>query len=121
MSAPPDAVPHKWYARPVFYVTDIQRAIDFYVGRLGFTKKWHEGDGKGTVCQVDRSECEIILCQDPTRTDRGRVFVELTPAGHAELRQEIEARAIPSKKTWWGYDCIHVNDPDGNELLFPSE
>ena len=116
-----DAIPHKWYARPVFYVTDIRRAIEFYVEKLGFTKKWHEAEGKGTVCQVDRSECEIILCEDSKRTDRGRLFVELTPAGRRELREEIAARDVPTDMTWWGYDCIRDKDPDGNELLFPLE
>ena len=63
---------HRWYSRPVFFVTDINRAIDFYVGRLGFAKKWHEADGTGTVCQVDRSDCEIILCEDAGRKDRAQ-------------------------------------------------
>jgi len=30
-------------------------------------------------------------------------------------------RAIPFKITWWGYDSIQIDDPDGNELLFPIE
>jgi len=39
---------------------------------VGFTKKWHEADGKGTVCQVDRSDCEIILAQERDAvTERG--------------------------------------------------
>ena len=32
---------HRWYARPVFFVTDVQRAARFYVESLGFTKAWH--------------------------------------------------------------------------------
>lgn len=73
-----EVIDHTWYMRPVFFVSDIQRAIAFYVGKLGFTKKWNEGDGTGTVCQVDRGGCEIILCQDAARRDRGRLFLELT-------------------------------------------
>jgi catechol 2,3-dioxygenase-like lactoylglutathione lyase family enzyme len=112
---------HRWYARPVFYVADVKRSLSFYEGVLGFEKAWHEADGKGTVCQVNRSECEIILCQDPNRKDRGRLFVELIPEGIAQLRREIAARSIPSKESWWGYDVIQIDDPDGNELLFPVE
>lgn len=112
---------HKWYARPVFYVADIGRALAFYIDKLGFTRKWHEADGTGTVCQVDRSECEIILCQDATHAERGRLFVELTPAGLQELRAEIAARGVAADQIWWGYDCLRVMDPDGNELLFPME
>jgi catechol 2,3-dioxygenase-like lactoylglutathione lyase family enzyme len=111
----------RWYARPVFYVADLTRSLHFYVDLLGFHKRWHEADGTGTVCQVDRSDCEIILCVDATRRDKARLFVELTPDGMSELRREIEARAIPHRITWWGYDTIQIDDPDGNELLFPIE
>jgi catechol 2,3-dioxygenase-like lactoylglutathione lyase family enzyme len=112
---------HVWYARPVLYVADLDRALHFYVDMLGFWKKWHEGDGAGTVCQVNRSDCEIILCRDPTRTDKARLFIELTAEGLSELRRELVERSVPSKETWWGYDCIQIDDPDGNELLIPTE
>jgi catechol 2,3-dioxygenase-like lactoylglutathione lyase family enzyme len=110
---------HRWYARPVFFVADVNRALRFYVDMLGFEKQWHEGDGAGTVCQVNRGECEIILCEDATRRDRARLFVELTADGLTELRRELVERSVPSKETWWGYDSIQIDDPDGNELLFP--
>jgi catechol 2,3-dioxygenase-like lactoylglutathione lyase family enzyme len=110
---------HRWYARPVFFVADVHRALGFYVGMLGFTKRWHTGDGTGGVCQVNRSDCEIILCEDGTRRDKARLFIELTPAGLDELRRELGERSVPFKETWWGYDSLQVDDPDGNELLFP--
>ena len=110
-----------WYARPVLFVADLHRALRFYVDLLGFRKKWHEGDGAGTVCQVDRGECEIILCEHPTRRDKARLFVELNVSELADLRRELEARSVPSKETWWGYTSIQIDDPDGNELLFPTE
>jgi len=113
-------IDHRWYARPVLFVSDVQRAIRFYVDMLGFTKKWHSGDGAGTVCQVDRGECEIILCEDATHTGRSRLFVELTADGLAALRVELAARGVASTETWWGYDSLLVTDPDGNELLFPT-
>lgn len=116
-----ERIAHRWYARPVFYVSDVQAALRFYVDQLGFQKKWHEADGQGTVCQVDRGECEIILCQDAERRDRGRLFVELTPDGRIELQREIAQRSVPFQKVWWGYDSILIADPDGNELLFPIE
>jgi len=112
---------HQWYARPVFFVSDVQVALRFYLDKLGFEKKWHAGDGKGTVCQVDRGGCEIILCEDHARQDKARLFVELNREGMDELRREIIERALPTQKTWWGYDVIQVFDPDGNELLFPLD
>jgi catechol 2,3-dioxygenase-like lactoylglutathione lyase family enzyme len=110
---------HRWYARPVFFVTDVRRALRFYIDMLGFEKAWHEDDGKGKVCQVNRAGCEIILCEDAKRKDKARLFVELTENGIAELRREIVERSVPSRKSWWGYDVIEIDDPDGNELLFP--
>ncbi|HKP74604.1 MAG TPA: glyoxalase superfamily protein [Longimicrobiaceae bacterium] len=109
----------KWYARPVFFVADIDRALEFYVGMLGFEKRWQGDDG--SVCQVDRGDCEIILCEHDTRRDKGRLFIELNVEGLAELRREIAERSVPCRETWWGYDSIQIDDPDGNELLFPVE
>ena len=110
---------HRWYARPVLFVTDLDRALRFYVDRLGFKRDWHADGGTGTVCQVSRSECEIILCQDATRRDRARLFIELTADGLRELRRELVERSVPHTTTWWGYDTTQVDDPDGNELFFP--
>ena len=112
-------VTHSWYMRPVLFVADVNRAIQFYVRLLGFEKSWHEGDGAGKVCQVKRAECEIILCEDMARTDKARLFVSLTHEGLTELRREMVERSVPNEMFWWGYDVIKVVDPDGNELLFP--
>jgi len=114
-------VPIGWYSRPVFFVADLGRALRFYVEQLGFEKKWHEADGAGTVCQVDRADCEIILCEHATRRDKARLFIELNAAQLAVLRRELAERSVPGKPTWWGYDSIQIDDPDGNELLFPVE
>ena len=111
----------KWYARPVFFVADVDRSLRFYVDQLGFEKHWHSGEGAGSVCQVNRGDCEIILCGHPTRRDKGRLFIELNVDGLAELRREIAERSVPTRETWWGYDSIQIDDPDGNELLFPVE
>jgi catechol 2,3-dioxygenase-like lactoylglutathione lyase family enzyme len=100
-------------------VVDLNRSLRFYVDQLGFEKNWHEGDGAGTVCQVSRSDCEIILCQDPARSDKARLFIELTADGLRDFRRELAERSVTSKATWWGYDTTQVDDPDGNELLFP--
>jgi len=116
-----ERIAHQWYARPVLFVSDLHGALRFYVDKLGFTKKWHAGNGEGTVCQVDCGGCEIILCDDPARHDKSRLFVELNRDGLDELRREISERSVPTEKAWWGYDVIRIVDPDGNELLFPLD
>lgn len=110
-----------WYTRPVLFVADVNRAIRFYVDMLGFWKKWHEGDGKGSVCQVNRGDCEIILCEHATRNDKARLFVELNVDELTTLRRELVERSVPTRATWWGYNSIQIDDPDGNELIFPTE
>ncbi len=114
-----EQAPHKWYTRPVLFVSDITRALHFYIDVLAFKKSWHEADGAGTVCQVNRAGCEIILCEDAGRKGKARLFVELTRQGVAELQREIAQQSIPNQKFWWGSNVIQVEDPDGNELLFP--
>jgi catechol 2,3-dioxygenase-like lactoylglutathione lyase family enzyme len=104
----------------VLFVANVNRALRFYIDMLGFEKRWHEGDGAGGVCQIDREGCEIILCEHDTRRDKARLFVELTVDGLAALRREIVERSVPSEKSWWGFDVIKIIDPDGNELLFPA-
>lgn len=93
-----------WYARPVLFVSDVNRALRFYVDLLGFWKKWHEGDGTGTVCQVNRGDCEIILCEHATRRDKARLFIELNVDELIELRRELAERSVPCTNTWWGYN-----------------
>jgi signal transduction histidine kinase len=48
-----ERIAHRWYARPVLFVSDVQGALRFYIDKLGFEKRWHEADGKGKVCQVN--------------------------------------------------------------------
>lgn len=112
-----EALSHDWYTRPVFFVADLERALGFYVGRLGFEKKWHHKDGDGTVCQVDRSGCEIILSEDTKRAARGRLFLELSREGVDQLLRDTAERSVRTERSWWGYDVLRIEDPDGNELL----
>lgn len=114
---PSEPIAPLWYARPVLFVSDVEGSLRFYIDKLGFQKKWHVDN----VCQVDRGECEIILCEDPARQGKSRLFIELNRAGIDELRREIAERSIPTEKIWWGYDTIRIADPDGNELLFPLD
>lgn len=110
-----------WYTRPVLFVADVNRAVHFYVDVLSFWMKWHEGNGTGTVCQVNRGDCEIILCEDATRRDRARLFVELNVDELKQFRRELVERGVPFREVWWGYNSIQIDDPDGHELLFPIE
>jgi uncharacterized glyoxalase superfamily protein PhnB len=110
-----------WYTRPVLFVADTDRAVDFYVKQLGFTQTWryHEAD-KALVAQVDRKGCELILSsQWPARVGNGLVFISLDIDVLNALRTELEQRGVDVKDGEWGYRLMIVRDLDGNELYFP--
>jgi catechol 2,3-dioxygenase-like lactoylglutathione lyase family enzyme len=117
----PRAPSRRWYARPVLFVSDMERSIEFYVAKIGFAEKWrHDHEGKTLVAQVDRRGCELILAaQEPDRTGRGRMFISLDDAVLDDVRGELERRGVAVEDGWWGYRLMIVRDPDGNELYFP--
>ena len=69
----------RWYARPVLFVSNLERSLAFYVDRLGFKESWrHEDAGDLLVAQVDRRTCELVLfSQEPERTGRGRISLDV--------------------------------------------
>ena len=117
----PRATSPRWYARPVVFVSDVDRSLGFFVGRLGFVERWrYEEGGKRLVAQVDRSGCELILSsQEPDKTGRGRMFISLDVIVLEEVRAELEGKGVAVEDGRWGYRLMIVRDPDGNELFFP--
>ena len=112
---------HKWYARPILYVADLDRALAFYTGKLGFAESWRfEEEGRPRVAQVERLGCELIFsCQEQMKAGPGRIFVSLDPDVLDAVRVEYEARGVAIRDGHWGYATMIVADPDGNELYFP--
>jgi catechol 2,3-dioxygenase-like lactoylglutathione lyase family enzyme len=115
------AMSNQWYSRPVLFVADIERSIDFYVKQLGFTQLWrYEEEGKAWVAQVDRQGCELILSsQWPDKVGKGLMFISLDAGVLDALRAELEGRGVDVKDGQWGYRLMVIKDPDGNELYFP--
>jgi catechol 2,3-dioxygenase-like lactoylglutathione lyase family enzyme len=122
----------EWGARPVLFVADINRTLDFYENRLGFTRGWvHEDEGKALVAQVDRPGCALIFSsQWPNKFGKGLMFVSLNVDAPADLlstkvtkaadrlRAEFVSKGVDVEDGEWGYKLFVVRDPDGNELFF---
>jgi len=110
-----------WYARAILHVADVDRSVDFYTGRLGFSEAWrHADDGRPLVAQVDREGCELILsCQWPDRYGLGLIFISLDSEDFASARAGFERDGVAVKEGHWGYRLMIVEDPDGNQLYFP--
>ena len=108
-----------WFARPVLFVTDVARSIDFYVTQLGFVLSWRYDEDKTYVAQVERSTCALILSsQWPDKVGKGLIFISLDVDVLHALRSELENRGVDVKDGWWGYKLMVIRDPDGNELYF---
>jgi catechol 2,3-dioxygenase-like lactoylglutathione lyase family enzyme len=123
-----------WFARPILNVKDVETSLRFYVNQLGFTNPWRfDEDGRAYVAQVDRQGCALILAKTwPEKIGKGLMFISLNVepetreaavAALDALREELEAKGVPIKEGWWGYQLLVVDDPDGNQLLFnyPNE
>lgn len=115
--AAPDAEEF-WYARPVFFVADCDRALAFYRA-LGFRVAWrHEEEGVLVALQVNRYRAEIILNQNASRAGGGRLFLSLGPGEVARAVDEFVAAGVEVRDGRWGMPVKVVADPDGNDLLF---
>ncbi|HET8698872.1 MAG TPA: VOC family protein [Gammaproteobacteria bacterium] len=111
-----------FYARTVFFVSDAQRALEFYTRELGFKLDWtHEEEGRPWVFQVSLYGFELIVNQDepwhPGRVGHGRVFLSLDDGQMAALRGHLEARGVASKVDQWGAPTLALHDMDGNEIF----
>ncbi|HTD61747.1 MAG TPA: glyoxalase superfamily protein [Gemmatimonadaceae bacterium] len=111
----------EWFARPVLFVADVGRSVDFYVNQLGFTRAWtYDEEGKALVAQVDRQGCALILSsQWPKKVGTALMFISLDPDVLHALRVELEGKGVVVKDGEWGYRLMVVHDLDGNELYFP--
>jgi catechol 2,3-dioxygenase-like lactoylglutathione lyase family enzyme len=113
-----------WFARPVLFVADVARSIDFYVNQLGFVLSWRDDEDKTYVAQVERQTCALILSsQWPDKVGHGLIFISLDVDVLQALRSEYEQKGVDVKDGWWGYKLMVIHDPDGNELYFnyPNE
>ena len=107
-----------WYARPVFFVTDGEAALRFYVA-LGFNAGWrYEEDGRVVATQVYREGVELILNRNAERAGGGRLFMSLNPGQVARCVAAFAAAGIEAHDAQWGMPVKVVRDPDGNDLLF---
>jgi catechol 2,3-dioxygenase-like lactoylglutathione lyase family enzyme len=110
-----------WFARPVLGVADVERALDFYVHRLGFVESWRFADaGVVQVAQAERQGCALIFSrQRPDKVGKGLMFLSLGDAKTVDaVRAELEGRGVAVEDGWWGYPVLIVRDPDGNALYF---
>jgi catechol 2,3-dioxygenase-like lactoylglutathione lyase family enzyme len=115
----------------MIYVTDFQRARDFYVSKLGFSVEFAYGDPPfyGLV-KPDRARlclrlvCEPVFVGDIREREQllSADFVVDTAAEIKALFREFQASGVDFfqklKTEPWGARNFIVRDPDGNLVLF---
>lgn len=112
----------KWYTRPIFSVSNIEQSLYHYCNLLGFNQSWKYEEQQATlVTQIARGEFELILSGNLDRIGAGRVFVSLSETEMKKLKSEIEENKVSTEHIHWGYPAIRIQDPDGNEMIFPKE
>jgi catechol 2,3-dioxygenase-like lactoylglutathione lyase family enzyme len=104
---------------PILRVEDMRRALEFYVGKLGFVNApW----GNEDFTSIHSGHSGLYLC----RGDQGRggAWVWIGCDNARQLHQELVAKGVPIRMVptnfLWALE-IHVEDPDGNVLRFGSE
>lgn len=106
------------------YVTDIDRAVDFYTNKLGFPIKvrvgteWAEIDaGKGFVLGIHRARPP----ETAAAGTRGAINIELAVTRSLDdIVPELEARGVAFKGEILNYPAVRIAtvlDPDNNEIL----
>jgi catechol 2,3-dioxygenase-like lactoylglutathione lyase family enzyme len=85
----------EWFARPVLFVADVGRSVDFYVNQLGFTRAWtYDEEGKALVAQVDRQGCALILSsQWPKKVGTALMLSRSIPMSCTRYVSSWKARA----------------------------
>jgi len=126
----PAAPPEILYVHPQIFVTDMQRAVNFYRDQLGFSVEYLYGEPPyyGLVVRgsaglnlrhVDQSPMEAGL------RDREDLLAATIVVRNAKaLFLSFKEAGLPFHQTYreqpWGANDFIVTDPDGNLILFAT-
>ena len=119
-------------AVPFFWVLDIEKSIDFYVGGLGFnkTKEWLV-DGRIQWCWLESGDAALMLQEfrkdAPQRNSRFHklgdgVSVAYICDDALSLYLQFISRGVNVAEPFVGNNMwvVAVSDPDGYNLFFES-
>jgi uncharacterized glyoxalase superfamily protein PhnB len=112
---------------PVLRVTDLQRAVDFYTGVLGFGVCWRApNDGGGENCMLQAGAVEVLLSTGSHLGDRpgfsGTLYFDMD--GVRDFYERIKDRVDvvwPPAEMEYGQCEFGVRDRDGYTLAFAEE
>jgi uncharacterized glyoxalase superfamily protein PhnB len=104
-------------AVPILSVKNVSASLAYYVGKLGFTKKWDWGDPPSFGC-VARGEVQIFLCAE-VQGHPGTwmsIFLDHVDALHEEYQRTGAIIHMPPTNMAWGVREMIVGDLDSHRL-----
>lgn len=105
--------------QPILRVEDMERAVRFYIDRLGFKNvDW----GTDEFTSVNRDRAGIYLCRQGQGAGKAWLWIGVQDV--ERLHEEYVARGVairmPPPNFPWALE-MHVEDPDGNVIRFGSD
>jgi catechol 2,3-dioxygenase-like lactoylglutathione lyase family enzyme len=104
---------------PTMSVSDMDRAVGFYTGVLGFSKVFENGSPVGfVILEKDASELHLSLSKGHTATSQNvaHLMVQDATALYRHL-EENEVKIIKAlRDANFGLRCFVFADPDGNRI-----
>jgi catechol 2,3-dioxygenase-like lactoylglutathione lyase family enzyme len=106
-------------AAPGIFVTDLERALAFYCGVLGFTKTFENGDPVGFVI-VEKDRAELHLSRVREHRPSVQNVAHLLVSDAKALYEHCTAHGVRIVKALrdadYGMRTFVMADPDGNRL-----
>ncbi|MBY0527479.1 MAG: VOC family protein [Gemmataceae bacterium] len=112
---------------PVVRVTDLQRAVDFYTGVLGFRVCWQAAnDGGGENCMLQAGATDVLLSTGSHLGDKpqltGTLYSQMegVQAFYDRIKEQVEV-VWPLEVMHYGQKEFGIRDEDGCTLAFAEE
>jgi catechol 2,3-dioxygenase-like lactoylglutathione lyase family enzyme len=109
---------------PVFAVSDLNAAIDFYQSSLGFALAWSWGNPVTRAgVSLDGIEIQLDCAGAGAPPGPSVVYCHMTDVSsyYAECKARGVRFALDLGERPWGMLDFRVADPDGNRIGFGSE
>lgn len=111
-------------AIPTLRIFSVEKALDFYVGFLGFQKDWEHrfSEDAPVYMQVSRDGLQLHLSEhhgDGTPGTHIMILMKGIDAYHAEIAAKPYKYYNPAvEERFWGAKGMGVIDPFGNHIEF---
>jgi len=107
---------------PILNVKNFTISMDYYVNKLGFSKRWEWGEPPNFGC-VARDKVSIFLCEG-AQGQPGTwmmIFVDNVDELYSQYQRQGARILKPPTNMPWRTREMNVEDPDGHRIRFGSD